>query len=85
LDETNYNNFSLGYGEHEALEQDTLDTRNNLNITNRPELLLLDYLFITQEEDTPHPLSQLLVENIEDQTWDTRASVELYKKIIRQH
>jgi hypothetical protein len=60
-----------------------LDTRNNLNIIDRPELFLLDHLFITQEKDAPYPLSQLLVENIEDQTWDIRACVELYKEIIR--
>jgi hypothetical protein len=35
------------------------------------------------QEKARHPLSQPLIKDIEDQTWDTRAYAELFKEIIK--
>jgi hypothetical protein len=67
-----------------ALEQDARNAGNSFNTTDRPELPLSDHFPIAQGEEARYPLSQPLIEDVEDQTWDTRACAELYKEIMER-
>jgi hypothetical protein len=57
VDESDYRDFTLGWEDYKAFEQDAWNAGNSFTTADRPELPLLDPFLIAQGEKTRHPLS----------------------------